>query len=418
MGETFLRVHRGVVWALILFFAFFCIWAFAARLDIVVVAHGKLVPSNFVQVAQPSEDGIIRQVLVRDGETVEAGQALIEMDSVYVQEDSFAASAEVESLRLRLQRIEAELGGHVLNGSSAVVMAEFAIRSAAQAALVDEVRRQSDRARAELLTAQSRMGKYRELLPLAARQVEMLEQLRGVGFISEAAHNEKRLAHIEVARELDVQKHAVQVAQEALRQADAALTRVVTSYRQQLAIERADALLQLAQAEALLKKHAHRAELQILRAPVAGIVTGLTARSSGQVVTAGTPLLSLVPKGEPLRFEGWLRNEDTAFVVPSMAAKVKLAAYPFQKYGWLDGELSWLGADAETPEAMRSAQGEPLFYRVRVSLPAQSLDVEGRALDAKPGMQATADLHVGTRSLFEYLTSPLRKIALEAAREK
>jgi len=418
MAETFLRPHRWVIGALVLCFATFCTWAIVARLDIVIVAHGKLVPSSFVQLAQPSEDGIVRRVLVRDGEAVVAGQALIEMDAVYAKEDSSAATAEVASLRLRLQRIDAELEDSMLDVTDVAVMSEFHSRRAAQAAVVHEAQRQYDRAHAELRMAQSRVAKYREIAPLAARQADMLRRLREVGFISEAAHNEKRLAHIEAAGELDVQSRAVQVAEEALRQAQATLNRVVASYRQQLAIERTDTLLKLAHAEAALKKHAHRAELQVLRAPMAGIVTGLSVRSAGQVVAAGTPLLSLVPEGEPLRFEGWLRNEDAAFVAPGMAAKVKLAAYPFQKYGWLDGELGWLGVDAENPEAMRGEQGEPLFYRARVLLPAQTLTFEGKTLDIKPGMQATADLHVGTRSLFEYLTSPLRKIALEAAREK
>lgn len=401
-----------------LLFIVFCIWTVVARLDIVVVAHGKLVPSSFVQLAQPSEDGIVRRVLVRDGDTVEAGQPLIEMDAVHAQEDSSAAAAEVASLNFRLQRIDAELEGRALNVADTAVMSEFLSRRAAQAALVHEVQRQHDRADAELRMAQSRVAKYRELSPLAARQADMLGRLKEVGFISEAAHNEKRLAYIEAAGEFDVQVRSVQVAEEAVRQAAAALDRVNTSYRQQLAVERTNTELKLAHAESALKKSAHRAELQVLRAPVAGVVTGLSVRNGGQVVTAGTPLLSLVPEEEPLRFEGWVRNEDAAFVVPGMAAKVKLAAYPFQKYGWLDGELSWLGVDAETPEAMRSSQGEPLFYRARVSLPAQSLNFEGKTLDVKPGMQATADLHVGTRSLFEYMTSPMRKIALEAAREK
>lgn len=418
MAETFLRPHRWVLLALMLFFSAFCVWAFVAKLDVVVEAHGKLVPSNFIQLAQPAEDGIVRRVLVRDGDNVAAGQSLIEMDAVFAEEDSTAAAAEVDSLRRKIQRIDAEQSGRVLDSTDVAVMAEYRSRRDAQTALVMEAQHQYDRAHAELKMASSRVAKYRELAPLASRQADMLARLRDEGFISEAAYNEKRFSQIDSARELDIQVHAEQVAKEALQQAKAALSRVVMNYKQQLAIERTDTLLKLAQAEAALKKHEHRAELQVLRAPVSGIVTGLSVRSAGQVVTAGTSLLSIVPRGEPLRFEGWIRNEDAAFVVLGMPTKVKLSAYPFQKYGWLNGELSWLGIDAETPDSMRSAQGEPLFYRVRVMLPVQALTVDGKTLEVKPGMQATADLHVGTRTLYEYLTSPLRKISLEAAREK
>lgn len=418
MQSHFLRTHRLVMLALVAFFGTFGAWAFLAKLDIVVIAQGKLVPTTFVQVAQPTEDGIVRRVLVKDGDRVEAGQPLVEMDAVYALEDSAAADAEVVSLEHRLQRINAELEGRTPVIKDVAVMAEYVSRHDAQASLIAEAQRQRESAAAELETARERLRKYQELAPITTRQADMLARLKASGFVSEAAHNDKLLARIETDREVDVQARAVKTAEAVLRQADAALNKIHTDYRRQLNIERTEVLLQLSQAEAQRNKQTHRASLQVLRAPVAGSVTGLAVFTAGQVVTAGSPLLSLVPEGDPLRFEGWLRNEDSAFVFPGMPGKVKLAAYPFQKYGWLEGELTWLGVDAETPESMRNAQGEPLFYRVRTSLPAQSLNVEGNLLELKPGMQATADLHVGTRTLFEYLTSPLRKIALEAARER
>lgn len=418
MHSNFLRTHRLVIWALILCFIAFLAWACLAKLDIVVISQGKLVPTNFVQIAQPAEDGIVRKVLAKDGQHVVAGQALIEMDAVYAQEDTSSAAAEVDSLRNRVKRIEAELAGRVPAIPDPAVMAEYFSRQASQASLVAEAQRQRESAAADMETAKQRLRKYEELAPITRRQSDMLERLKSAGFVSEAALNEKLLARVENDREKDVQSRAVDSAGAVLKQAEASLYKVQAEYRRQLTIERTDALLKLSQAEAQLKKQEHRTSLQVLRAPVAGTVTGLTIFSAGQVVAAGSPLLSLVPADDPLRFEGWLRNEDSAFVYPGMPSKVKLSAYPFQKYGWLEGELVWLGVDAETPDSMRNAQGEPLFYRVRVTLNAQSLTLDGKSMELKPGMQAVGDLHVGTRTLFEYLTSPLRKIALEAARER
>ncbi len=269
-----------------------------------------------------------------------------------------------------------------------------------------------------LAAAKERLRKYQELSPVATRQAAMLEALKKEGFVSEAAHNEKLLSAIDSSRERDVQARAVESSAAQVRAAESAADKVVADYRQQLSIERTEVTLRLSQAQASLNKQAHKAGLQVLKAPVAGQVTGLSVRTGAQVVRAGEVLASLVPDGQPLRFEGWLRNEDSAFARPGMPVKVKLAAYPFQKYGLLAGQLTWMGVNAETPEAMRNAQGEPLFYKVRVTLDAQALTLDGQPLALKPGMQATGDLQAGTRTLFEYLTSPMRKVAMEAAREK
>lgn len=415
--QSFLGLHRLGILFLATGLGSFILWATLADLDIVVTAQGKLVPVNFVQVAQPAESGIVRRVLVADGDTVKAGQPLVEMDPVFAQADSKSAEAEASLLRQQLARITAEQSGATPNVTDPQVLSDYLARRAAYQALRAEAQSALALARAELETARQRMTKAGQLAPVARQQAVMLEQLVASGFVSKAALNDKRLGQIEAEQEEQVQARAVAAAEAAVRQAQAALARVEADYRRQLAAERTDITARLAQAEATLSKSTHREALTVLRAPVAGVVTGMSVKSANQVVGAGTVLLSLVPKGEPLRFEGWMRNEDSAFVTPDMPAKVKLSAYPFQKYGWLDGSVTWLGVDSETPESMRNVAGEPLFYRVRVEVP-QVLAGKAGKLTLKPGMQAITDVQVGTRTPFEYLISPVRKVALEAARER
>lgn len=415
--QSFLRLHRLGILFLAAGFSAFILWATLADLDIVVTAQGKLVPVNFVQVAQPAESGIVRRVLVADGDTVKAGQPLVEMDPVFAQADSKSAEAEASLLRQQLARITAEQSGATLAVTDPQVLSDYLARRAAYQALCAEAQSALALARAELETARQRMAKAGQLAPVARQQAAMLEKLEASGFVSKAALNDKRLGQIEAEQEEQVQARAVAAAEAAVRQAQAALARVDADYRRQLAAERTDITARLAQAEATLSKSAHREALTVLRAPVAGVVTGLFVKSANQVVGAGTVLLSLVPQGEPLRFEGWMRNEDSAFVTPDMPAKVKLSAYPFQKYGWLEGSVTWLGVDSETPESMRNVSGEPLFYRVRVEVPQALLGKQG-GHPLKPGMQAIADVQIGTRTPFEYLISPVRKVALESARER
>lgn len=418
MQDRFLQSHRYFLWLLTACFAAFLLWLFLARVDVVMIAEGKLVPDGFIQQVQAPEDSRVVRVVVKDGEQVEEGADLVELDTGYSRADVASSQAEVQSLSDRLERTRAELANRVPQVSDPQVLAEYRQRVEHHRAQQEEARRVLEQADSDLRTTVSRGEKVSALLPVAERQAGMLERLKAEGFVSEAAYNEKLLGAIDTRQELEVQRRERDTAQAQVRAAQAGLARIVADYRRQLAVEQTEIELRLRQAQANLSKQEHRAGLQVIRAPQGGQVTGLKVHNPGQQLTQGAEVLSIVPAGQPLRFEGWLRNEDTAFVALGMPAKVKLAAYPFQRYGWLTGKLTWLGADSETPDSMRNGQGEPLFYRIRIELDAQHLTPESGRIALRAGLQAVGDIQVGRRSIFEYLTSPMRKVALEAARER
>ncbi len=411
-----LSIHRafglGVLLALTALFT----WASFGELDIVVNAQGKLVPASFVRITQPADAGVIKQVLVRDGERVKAGQPLLELDATVELNDRQALTHDVERLSAALARIQAE-GGAGTN-SVAPVAADFAARRAAFAATLLEAQRASDRAEAELTAGQAELARMLDLEKFAAGQAARNKDLVSSGFISQSAFDEMARDAVDARNRVVSQQKTVSALKSASEQARAALARVQADYSKSLAIERLEVEGQLSRAKAELAKSTHKEELAVLRAPVDGVVTGLDSRAAGQVVQPGAVLLSVVPDSEKLVAEVWVRNEDAGFVSPGMPVKVKLATFPFQKYGWLDGEVTWIGADSETPEAMRNAAGEILFYRARVSLERQALVKDGRTFEARPGMQVTADVQLGKRTLLEYLVSPLKKTVLEAARER
>jgi hemolysin D len=423
-SPTFLPVHRLFIGALAAAGAATVAWACLADIDIVVNAQGKLQPASFVRIAQPAEDGVVRAVAVRDGQDVTAGQLLVEMDPVYAREDVRSAEKQRERLTLQLARIDAELAGQPFAPSAgaadlrAAAVGEFTLRKQALAAALAEASAAEARATSDQATVSERLRQAEQLLPLVSKQAKQQDQLRAQGFVSDAAATDKDKELVAARQELAAQQSALRSAEASLAQARSAAARVLTDYRRQLAAERTQAGSELATLESDLSKRGHRLAQTELKAPAAGQVNGLAALAPGQVVKAGQTLLTVVPAGEKLRFEGWIRNEDAAYVAPGMPAKVKLAAYPFQKYGWVEGEVAWLGVDSEIPESMRNAQGEPLFYRVRIDLKAQALKRDDQRYDVKPGMQAVGDVQIGSRTLLEYLTSPMRKTLLEAAREK
>ncbi|MGH8623036.1 MAG: HlyD family efflux transporter periplasmic adaptor subunit, partial [Burkholderiales bacterium] len=138
-------------------------------------------------------------------------------------------------------------------------------------------------------------------------------------------------------------------------------------------------------------------------------------------VAPGTILLTLVPQDEPLVAEVWVSNIDAGFVLAEQKARVKLVAYPFQKYGMLDGVVKQVSADAQEKSessnpAIKSVQ--EAAYRALISLGSGHLKSQGRQLRLVPGMQVSAEIHLGTRSVLEYLLSPVQKVAHEAGRER
>jgi hemolysin D len=135
--------------------------------------------------------------------------------------------------------------------------------------------------------------------------------------------------------------------------------------------------------------------------------------------------MTIVPDSEPLRAEVWVDNRDRGFVREGQAVKVKVAPFPFQKYGMIDGIVKTVSADAadapqrgQAGEANNNAQTAAYQFRGLIELNAQFLESEGARLKLMPGMQVDAEIQLGQRSVMEYMLSPVRKAFHEAGRER
>jgi HlyD family secretion protein len=164
-----------------------------------------------------------------------------------------------------------------------------------------------------------------------------------------------------------------------------------------------------------------------LRAPQAGAVKDLATHTIGTVAAPGTILMTLVPEGDRLVAEVWLSNQDVGFVHTGQNAKVKLAAFQFQKYGMVEGKVAHINADAtEAPSpntrsdalSGRDRPMGPLAFRTLIELGAQELVADASRYPLAPGMQVSSEIHLGTRSVLEYVLSPVQKAWHEAGRKR
>lgn len=198
--------------------------------------------------------------------------------------------------------------------------------------------------------------------------------------------------------------------------------RRLSNYKSQLQNERVDAESQHQKLQQDWAKIEHKSNLLELKAPQVGIIKDLATHTRGTVVSPGTVMMTLVPHDEPLQAEILVKNEDVGFVYPNQKTKIKLAAYPFQKYGMIEGTVIHVGADASDGAAPATDKGQSaapqLTYKALVRLAVQSLEIEGKKLRLSPGMQVVAEIHQGRRTVMEYLLSPVQKAFHEAGRER
>jgi len=421
---------RRVLWALLALLAFLLVWALVGRLDIVAVAEGKLVPASYLKIVQPSEAGIVKDILVREGESVSAGQVLMRMDALLTEADLVALGTEHTRRRLQLARIDAELSGQGFVGSPgtpAVLVQEAqahyqANRGALSAALAEE-RSRLAKAEQELAAARQQKERLETVLPHYLEQDQAYVRLVQEGFAGALMGSDKRRERVEKEQELATQGHLIASARASIVQSQKKLRQIEADHQRSLHAERMEALGQFDRLTQELQKLEHRRQLLELKAPHDGVIKDLATHTAGTVVQPGTVLASLVPREEKLKVEVWVPNEDIGFVRPGQPVKLKFAPYTFQKYGMGHGTVEHVSADAQSEEEARDRglQGpgqRPLRYKALVMLEASGLEMNGVSYPLAVGMQTTAEILLGSRTVMEYLLSPVKKAWHEAGRER
>ena len=422
------RLPRVVFYVVAALFAVLLAWAILGRVDIVASAEGRLVPKTFSKIVQPAEAGIVREILVREGQEVQAGEVLLRMDATSAQADLGTIRNEAAYKALTLRRIDAELAGQPLATTAqdppalyGQVLLQYRAHRQAYLDALGQEQATLERARHDLLSAQQTLQKLNATVPLYQQSAASYEKLVKEGFVSELGANDKLREKIEKEQEFKAQASTVDALKSAVAQSEAKLVQITSGYRSQLLNERVDTQAQYQKADGELTKQNFKSALLELRAPQAGLVKDLAATTVGTVVQPGAVLLNVVPASEPLIAEVAVKNEDVGFVQPGQIARVKLAAYPFQKYGLVDGVVQHVGADASGAEARQpqAMQAPQQTYKAYVALNRQTLLApDSQALKLTAGMAVVVEIHQGRRSVMEYLLSPVQKVSQEAGRER
>lgn len=427
-------VLRGILLLLIALL----LWALFGKLDVVSVAEGKLVPVSYLKIVQPAEAGIVREIAIKEGQSVEKGQLLIKMDANVSQADSNTIQSALQHSTLALRRIDAELNGLAFTRQSKddpelfqrIQSAYLSNRRALEDMLAIE-RSSMQKAHQDLQAAQEIQQKLQTTLPTYIAQETSYEELGKKGFAGKLMVEEKKRIRIEQEQDLAAQQYATQSLNTSIAQSQKRLNQIQSDYRQKLEAERVTQYAEHQRLEQEWAKQTHKNSLLELKAPQAGIIKDLATHTTGTVVSPGTVLMTLVPNNEALQAEVWLKNEDAGFVRAGQQVKVKLSSYPFQKYGMVDGTVLQVSADATDKGNNNASNGttsnsdnnnannpNQLAYRTLIKLKQQHLAIEQDKLTLTSGMQVAAEIKLIDQTVMEYLLSPVKRAFHEAGRER
>ncbi len=397
-------------------------WASQAVMEEVARGEGRIIPAGKLRTVQYLEGGIVKAIAVKEGDRVRRGQLLLRMDPVASGSLLDKNRALLAGLQAKIIRLRAELAGSPLRYEEAFEKTHP--RLVAQNRKLFDARRREIRSalaaleekarqkRQEIREARARLSSLEQAVEIARQELQLIEPLARDRVVSRAS----LLAARGKLNDLEGQRQVLALS---LPRLEAALDEIAARARERRSAFRAEALSRLNEAQikhaALaqsLRADADKLRRTEVRSPVDGIIKTLFVNTIGQVVKPGGDIAEIVPLSDNLLVETRIRPRDIAFLRPGQRAVVKLTSYDYAIYGALEGSLLRIGADSITDRRGRT------YYLAYVRTRSNSLASGGRQLPVILGMMAQVDIVTGRKSLLQYLTKPLHRMASDSFRER
>ncbi|MCP4697018.1 MAG: HlyD family type I secretion periplasmic adaptor subunit [Gammaproteobacteria bacterium] len=416
---------RAILWTIMIFFIAAVIWAGTGHVDIVATAEGKIIPSGRVKVIQPLEAGVVKHILVKEGQLVNEGEALLELDATVSGADLQRLNTDRMATLLDKARLEALISAirqeaaQPINApadakplqtelQAARLEMQFGEYRARLSSLTEEIRqRQAERA-----AIAARAAQLKATIPLISERVRALKKMADKRLGPRERWLELEQERIEQVKEREIQHHKKKVVEAAVAGLQQQQNLLRVQIGAQYLAEFVEARRKLAGLEQEIVKVEQRLALQLLKAPATGRIQQMAVHTVGGVVTPAQQLMVIVPESDRLEVEAWVYNKDIGFIEEGQIAEVKVNTFPFTKYGTIDAEVLTLSQDAVAKENIG------LVYAARVSLKQKHIKVNKRQVSLTPGMAVTVEIKTGKRRLIEFFLSPLLRYKQESVRER
>ncbi len=398
-------------------------WAYFGRLDVVSTAVGEVIPSTQVKSVQHLEGGIVREIMVREGDEVQRGQPLVNLEPISSDADVEELNSRLTALSADITRLSAEAEernfitfSRELNEQHAKLVQEttayFSTRQRRLKNQLDGQREKITETKEQIEEITIRIANAQDKLKLLNEQVKISEEL-----MKDQLTN--RMRHLDLLKEVSTLKGGVSEDRAALRKAQAAYNgalKRLESIR--------DSFVEKAREELETKRRSHEEfssrvrkfedslRRTVLRSPVDGVIKTLYVVTVGGVVAPGGTVVDVVPAGDRMIIEAKLPPQDIGYVHAGQTALVTLASSDANRFGNLTGEVVQV-----SPDTIETSDGQ-VFYKVRIATEKDFFQREDSRYRLVPGVQVTTSIRTGERSVLAYLIDPFMSSARMAMRER
>jgi membrane fusion protein, adhesin transport system len=412
---------RAIVYGALGVLALLIVWAAFAHVDEVTRGEGKVIPSRQLQVVQSLDGGVVSEILVREGQEVEAGQLLLRIDETRAESGVRESQAQAFALRARQARLRA------LGEDTAFKPPRPAKDNAEEQRIVDEernlyqsrvsqlsaqlsiVRQQLAQRREELSEMRARRTAAERSIELAQQELAKTKPLVATGAVSEV--DILRLERDIARNRGEVEQAVAQIGRvtAAIEEAQRKIVETELSFRNDARRELAEVLGRLNQITEGAVALEDRVTKSLVKSPVRGRVQRMLANTVGGVVQPGKDIVEIVPLDDALVLETRVLPKDIAFIHPNQEATVKLTAYDFAIYGGMPAKVENISPDTQVDERGNA------FYIVRVRTDRPNFNEK---MPVIPGMTAEVDILTGKKTVLSYLLKPVLRARQYALTER
>lgn len=394
-------------------------WAHFSQVDEVAVANGELIPSTQVRPIRALGVGTIQQITVKEGQAIKKGDVLVEMDPGVSETDVDRLQKSAKLIREDIARLQAESAGNLTAGTPVqdqllgARLKEFDTKQAAATAEANRQIATADEARARLERLQENLANAKLNLKNAQEREQSLRTLIEKNIVPRLDYLEAkdRLTEAEdrvvsTQKEIDAQRDRIRQAEQAYQGAQSTADGLSSQRQSEILSQLTKRREELTTVVGQLASAKRQQERETLTAPFDGTVYNVKATRGP--VQSGEELLSLLPKDEDILLEVKVLNRDIGFIREGMKAKVKLATFPYQEFGIVNGEVVQVSPNAIVEKDVG------LVFPTRVRLKKDAIVVRGKPVELTPGMAASAEIVTRQKSILTFLIEPVTRRFNEA----
>lgn len=411
---------RTTIFIIIAVFVLAIVWATFGKVDIVTVAQGKIIPSDRTKVIQPLGPGVIKAIHIKDGQRVKTGDILIELDPTAAGADMARFSNEYMTAKMDVLRLRALIAGQTR--FKAPQGADPALVKNQQQLLQDQVKEHKDKlesARLQIRQRQAAVGatrvrvhSHQQTLAIIKERLSAMQSLLKQKIVTRMSYLEAKEQAINKRQELATARKELMGQKAALAESKKNREGIESEFLNNKRAELSVAETRAKSLSSEVIKAETTTKQQTLRAPIDGVVQQLAVHTIGGVVTPAQQLMIVVPRKGLLEVEAWVENKDIGSVNQDQTAEIKVEAFPFTRFGTIDGTIITLSKDAVPLENVG------FVYNARVTMSRTTMQVKNKEVKLTPGMNVTVEIKTGKRRVIEFFLNPLLRGIKETARER